>query len=358
MKLLFDNFDMLAESPGGVEKLRKMILQLAVQGKLVPQESTDESATELLIRIAKSRAQAKLALNHKPVRTAITTMDRMPTGWAVASMGEICDVNMGQSPPGSSYNENGDRVPLINGPVEFTDGPFGTTFKRQYTNQPTKMCHKGDFLLCVRGSTTGRTNVAGFDACIGRGVAALKPYIDFGFFKWLVVSMREALYETGTGSTFKNISLDKICGSTVLLPPLGEQKRIVAKVDSLMSLCDEIEKQQQKKARRKRSLNKATLFALNTSENNQEFNKNWNHITKNFDLLYSTPENVNDLKQTILQLAVQGKLTEKWRNDNPNVEPARVLLEKIAKEKEKLIKEGKIKKQKPLPEITCPLSPI
>ncbi len=77
---------------------------------------------------------------------------------------------MGQSPPGDTYNENNEGVPLINGPVEFGPDPFSETIIGKFTTAPSKMCKKGDLLICVRGATTGRTNIAGFDACIGRGV--------------------------------------------------------------------------------------------------------------------------------------------------------------------------------------------
>src|SRR5205085_4287702 len=86
-----------------------------------------------------------------------------------------------QSPPGDTYNTTGEGVPLINGPVEFSAGPFGRTVVNQYTIAPTNFCEEGDLLICVRGSTTGRTNVAAFRACIGRGVAAIQPYFNDAF---------------------------------------------------------------------------------------------------------------------------------------------------------------------------------
>src|SRR3954471_24064442 len=99
----------------------------------------------------------------------------MNNGWATKRLGELCEIIMGQSPPGETYNTDGEGVPLINGPVEFTPGPFGETVVNQYTTAPSKICEVGDLLLCVRGSTTGRTNIAGFRACLGRGVAAIRP---------------------------------------------------------------------------------------------------------------------------------------------------------------------------------------
>lgn len=98
----------------------------------------------------------------------------LPEGWAWVRLGDIAEVVMGNSPPGTSYNRFGRGVPLINGPTEFGPGQLDNPAVVQYTDEPSRMCEVGDLLLCVRGSTTGRTNVASFAACIGRGVAAIR----------------------------------------------------------------------------------------------------------------------------------------------------------------------------------------
>ena len=131
------------------------------------------------------------------------------------------------------------------------------------------------------------------------------------------------------------------------LPPLNEQKRIVEKVNSLMSLLDEIEEKREGRNQKRIKLNNASLDKLLTSKDDKELKTNWKRIEENFSMLYSVPENVEKLKQAILQLAVQGKLVKQ----DPNDEQTSELLKKIKKEKEKLIAEGKIKKQKDLPPI-------
>jgi len=156
-------------------------------------------------------------------------------------MGEIAEIMMGNSPPGDSYNENGNGIPLINGPVEFSKGPFGYTNKTKFTTKPTKLCEENDLLICVRGSTTGRTNIAGFPACIGRGVAAIRARIHQQYVNYLVLSMRQQIYDLGTGSTFPSVSYGQLMELPIPLPPLAEQRRIVARVDLLMSLCDKLE---------------------------------------------------------------------------------------------------------------------
>lgn len=147
------------------------------------------------------------------------------------------------------------------------------------------------------------------------------------------------------GMAYPAINDGQLYEGLVPLPPSNEQKRIVAKVEQLMALCDELEARQQKRREGRVRLNNAALDQLLTTSDPDEFSKHWQHICDNFDLLYSTPENIGKLRQAILHLAVQGKLVPQDAND----EPASILLEKIKDEKERLIKENKIKKPAPLP---------
>ncbi|HYX05110.1 MAG TPA: restriction endonuclease subunit S, partial [Bacteroidales bacterium] len=164
----------------------------------------------------------------------------LPRTWKWCKLGEIVIVEMGQSPPGNTYNKDGIGIPLINGPVEFGLGPFSYTKIRQYTTKPSKICSKEDFLLCVRGSTTGRTNISGFDACIGRGVAALKPLYTDDFVRWCIVNLRSKIFNTGKGSTFPSINRTEILNLLIPLPPEREQEIIIKRIKETFSKCDEL----------------------------------------------------------------------------------------------------------------------
>lgn len=153
------------------------------------------------------------------------------TGWRLLHLCEVAEVTMGSSPPGESYNDGGNGVPLINGPVEFSEGDFGLTIRGKSTTQPTRMCRTGDLLLCVRGSTTGRTNIAGFDACIGRGVASIRAKEDQRFLNHFIRTQRKRLFDLGNGSTFPSITQEQLVSVQVPLPPLPEQRRIAAILD-------------------------------------------------------------------------------------------------------------------------------
>ena len=132
----------------------------------------------------------------------------------------------------------------------------------------------------------------------------------------------------------------------VPLPPFEEQKRIVSKVDELMVLCDKLEARRKKKQELQSKLNSAALDRMLSADNQEEFEQYWQRICENFDILYDNPENVEKLRQAILQLAVQGKLVEQNSED----EPASALIEKITAEK-KFGKENKLDKSEKFPAL-------
>lgn len=168
-------------------------------------------------------------------------------GTEVKRLEDVCEILMGQSPDGNTYNFTGDGTPLINGPVEFSPNPFGSTIRSKYTTQPTKICKKNDLILCVRGSTTGRTNIAGFDACIGRGVAAIRAKIYQPWINYFILCARKEIFSLGTGSTFPNVSGAILGNLKIFFPNVSEQKRIVAIFDELSAKMKTLESIYQRK---------------------------------------------------------------------------------------------------------------
>ena len=162
----------------------------------------------------------------------------LPPAWVWARLSDVSDVVMGNSPPSSSYNTSGRGVPLINGPTEFGIGQLDHPRALQYTDAPTRFCETGDLLVCVRGSTTGRTNVASFRACIGRGVAAIRAGECQAYVNCYVASHAALLLSIGTGSTFPNITRAQLQALAVPLPPLSEQARLVAAIEQALAEID------------------------------------------------------------------------------------------------------------------------
>jgi type I restriction enzyme S subunit len=183
---------------------------------------------------------------------------------------------------------------------------------------------------------------------VSTAFAILNPYKDI-YNKYLYYFLRSKIMidyveSKMIGMAYPAINDTQFLKAPFPLPPLAEQKRIVAKVDQLMQLCDHLDACQKKAATKYESLNDAALEKLLSSKAIDEFANYWQFLCNNFDLIYNDPAHVNKLRQAILQLAVQGKLAPQDLND----EPASELLKRIKAEKEKLIAEGKIKKQKPL----------
>ena len=263
-------YDRVAEAHDAVPHLRHFVLDLAVRGKLVEQDPADEPAADLLKRIEVERARYPNAKKRKsfPLEAEVVDGDLfdLPIGWEWVPLAAISDVIMGQSPPGETYNTSGDGVPLINGPVEFTPGPFGRTIVNQFTTAPKKYCEEGDLLICVRGSTTGRTNVAAFRACIGRGVAALRSSFNDDFIRLFLWKARENIISMGRGIAFPSVNKNQLETLAIPLPPLAEQSHIVAKVDEFMALCNRLEEIEAAREDTRVRLNNASYARLRLSD--------------------------------------------------------------------------------------------
>jgi type I restriction enzyme, S subunit len=181
------------------------------------------------------------------------------SGWVETRLDEACEIIMGQSPDGESYNTTGEGVPLINGPVEFSRDSFGKTVRSKFTTQPTKFCKKDDLILCVRGSTTGRMNIAGFDACVGRGVAAIRSREYQPWINHFINAKREEIYRLGTGATFPNVSGAILGALKLSIPALSAQREIVAMLESLRKETQRLARIYEQKLEALESLKKSIL---------------------------------------------------------------------------------------------------
>ena len=331
-------FDMVAEAPGGIERLRELVLQLAVRGKLVSQDEGEEPPISILERNAKKKKclvdQRKIS---KPKSLPRLSLDEVPFNvpetWQWIRLGDVALVVMGNSPPGSSYNEQSLGVPLINGPVEFSAGAFGLTICRKYTTKPNQMCTTGDMLICVRGATTGRTNIAAFDACIGRGVALVRAWDAQQYVNLYLWHVGKELLAAGKGTTFPSISYADLAGKPLPLPPIAEQRRIVAKVDELMGLIDRLEAVRRSREDVRTEGRDSALAALRNAATSEEVGTTWTRIAERMDDLFATPADLAPLREAVLQLAVRGRLVPQDEDE----EPAGKLVAELEAGKERLL---------------------
>lgn len=179
--------------------------------------------------------------------------------------------------------------------------------------------------------------------CLG-----IRPFqqINLEWFFLILNAIDMAKYQSGTSVPAINQSV--IGNIVIALPSEYMQARIVAKVEELMSLCDQLEQQSLTSLDAHQQLVETLLATLTDSQNAEQFAENWTRISQHFEILFTTEASIDALKQTILQLAVMGKLVPQ----DPNDEPASELLKRIELEKAQLLKEGKIKKQKLLPPVS------
>ncbi|EIH5527318.1 restriction endonuclease subunit S [Shigella flexneri] len=323
----------------GIKKLRELILELAVRGKLVPQDPNDEPASDLLKRIAAEKAelvkQGKIK-KQKPL-PEISEEEKpfeLPEGWEWVHLPDIyCSISESSRKIKSSEILPEGKCPVIEQSQEFISGYCNNECLLIKLNNP----------VIVFGDHTRNIKFIDFDFVVGAdGVKILSPIlICERFFFWQLRSFK--LDVRGYARHFKVLN-----SCLFALPPIAEQERIVEKVSSLMSLCDQLEQQSLTSLDAHQQLVETLLGTLTDSQNTAELAENWARISEHFDTLFTTEASVDALKQTILQLAVMGKLVPQ----DPNDEPASELLKRIAQEKAQLVKEGKIKKQKPLPPIS------
>ena len=163
-------------------------------------------------------------------------------------LGNITEIIMGQSPAGSTYNNKGIGIPLINGPMEFGKSSFSKTILSKWTTKPTKICNEGDIIICVRGSTTGRLNIAGFNACIGRGVAAIQPHshVYRDYLLYYLHYIEKDMLEMGTGTTFPSISKEQLNEVIIPLCSYGMQMEFANNLDSKYTIIENAKKEIEK----------------------------------------------------------------------------------------------------------------
>ncbi len=301
-------------------ELRKSILQAAVQGKLVSQNPQDEPASELYKRIQAEKGQLikdKKLKKEKPL-PAITADEipfDLPDGWMWCRLGEVVETNIGLIYKPSEITKSG--VPVLrsnnvqNGRIILEDLVY---IKKEIDNK--FICQKNDILMCVRNGSKRLVGKAALIDESGMAFGAFMAILRTSFSNYLLTFINSIVFrkqvqgnDTNT-TTINQITQSLLKNVFIPLPPLEEQKRIVAKVDGLMILCDELEKAE----------------------------KIADGLDKNF---------FTNLPKAILQSAIKGELVPQCPTD----EPASELYKRIQAEKEQLIRDKKLKKEKPLPAI-------
>lgn len=357
---LLDQFDLIAQAPNGVTRLRELILTLAVQGKLVPQDPNDEPASALLerIRAEKARLVKEGKIRKDKPLAAIAEEENpfgLPARWEFVRLGDLAlSIKSGGTPSKQNPTYWNGEIPWasvkdlkVGTPITSTQDFITSTG----LEAGSCLAEAGSILVCTRMGL-GKIGEALIDVAINQDLKAL--LLATGVSKQYFINYFKTLAIKGSGMTVAGIKQDELLGFVVALPSTAEQIRIVARVEELMALCDSLEAKGKLEAEQHARLVGSLFESLAKSESAHALTENWQRIATHFDLLLDRPAAVDALEQTILQLAVRGLLVPQ----NPADEPASALLQKIRAEKDRLIATGQLKRDKPLPPISVEEKPF
>ena len=311
---LLAHFDRISEAPDAVPRLRQFILGLAVQGKL----------------------------------------NKVSLAWTSSTLGELGEWGSGGTPSKTNPAYYGGDIPwLVIG--DLNDGLVVRAethiTEEGLRNSSAKLVEPGTVLIAMYGSI-GKLGIAGIRCATNQAIAFCAPdlsRVTREFFVMILKSVREELLAKGHGVAQKNISQRILRAHPVSLPPVAEQREIIAKVDQLMALCDRLEAVQAEQESRRDRLMAASLRRLSKPANEEatDVREHARFFLRHLPRLTARPEQIKQLRQTILSLAVRGRLVPQESDD----EPASQLLGQIQEERELLVKEGKMKRGAVLPSI-------
>jgi type I restriction enzyme S subunit len=327
---LLAHYEKIADAPDAIARLRRFILDLAVRGKLVPQDANDEPVAKRYLIQGKA--------------------SNLPANWGVLNFGNFCDIEGGNQPPKSQF---------IDEPREgyvqlFQIRDLGERGVPTYIpiTSARSLSKEGDILIGRYGASVGKV----FWAQNGAYNVAMAKFIwphdaliaNFAFLLLKSDFLQEPLAKA-TRSAQAGFNKGDLAAIDFPLPPLAEQHRIVAKVDELMGLCDRLEAARAGREAVRDRLAAASLARLDAPDR-ETFQEDARFALDALPALTTRPDQIKRLRQTILNLAVRGKLVPQ----DPNDEPASELLKRIAKEKARLVKAGEIRKPKALPDVEEP----
>lgn len=360
-ELLEQHFDTAFAAPAGIKKLRELILTLAMQGKLVPQDPSDQPVSELLreIETEKQRLVKEGKIKKLKPLPPVSEEEKpyaLPQGWEWVRFGNIAIIERGGSPrPIKAFltNDPNGLSWIKIGDTEQGGKYIVSTLEkiRREGLSKTRMVYPGDFLL-TNSMSFGRPYITKIEGCIHDGWLRISPSnaLEKDYLYQLLSSsfIKKAFEAAAAGAVVLNLNSEKVRELPIPLPSSKEQCRIVAKIDELMARCDEQEKLRAAQQEARLTVHTAAIKQLLNIAEPDQHQRAQAFLAEHFGELYTVKENVAELRKAILQLAVVGKLVPQ----NPDDQPASELLQEIEAEKQRLVKEGKIKVPKSLPPVT------
>lgn len=363
--LLIEQFDRISDAPDAIHHLKRFILDLAVRGKLVEQNPHDESASDLLKRIAtETMGEGAISSSkHSSQPRADELLFDLKPGWQPVKFNQIL-VDLQTGPFGSSlhqsdYEKNG--IPVIN-PASIKNGclvpvPGMAVGSQTIARLATFKLRENDIVMARRGEM-GRCAIVsrkeeGWLCGTGSLILRLAKCLFIPFVALLIGSplVRKYLSGSAVGATMQNLNQGILLNLVIALPPLAEQHRIVAKVDELMSLCDQLEARQTAREARRTAFVAAANRSLNNDEDQEASQRHASFYLKHFSRVTLRRDHIEEARNTILTLAMRGMLVKQDSSD----EPASELLDRVRLDKTRLEGAGgRIKSYPALDNSTVP----
>ena len=339
---LVRDFDVVATASSGIERVRQLALALAVQGLIVEQIPCDGDADELLRSVRKRKAEmfaAGLAKRDKPFHPIDESEfpHSLPNGWRWTRLGDLLiKIGAGSTPLGGREVYTNTGVKFLRSQNVWNSGlslndvaliPAAVHEKMSGTKVLA-----GDLLFNITGASIGRCAIVPDDfdeGNVSQHVTILRPAMPEmrSFLHLVLISARvqQTVMDVQVGVSREGLSIAKLSQFLIPIPPLAEQRRIVARVEELMKLCDALEQSGRLADEQHARLTSALFDALAASESAHGLAENWRRVAEHFDLLLDRPDAVDAFEQAIAQLAVRGLLMPQIASD----EPADALLQRL-----------------------------
>lgn len=340
--VLLKHFVRISEAPDAVSKVKQLIFDLAVRGKLVSQSLADEPAVTILERVkaikehATRRGEIKKDKDHWDGLPS-TPPYKVPPGWIWVRLQDLFEISRGGSPrPAGDPKYFGGPIPWITvREITKDSSKFLVSTEGGLTEEgasKSRFVNPGDLLLTNSGATLGVPKITGIRACLNDGVAVLRsfheePLNDFAYV--YLHSQTHAFRRVNQGMGQPNLNTAIIAGWFFPLPPLAEQVRIVARLDELMALCDRLEEAQRQADCSRMALSLAAHRRLRMERDTTRTDAQF--FLDHFPRFTATQDQVEQLKQTIINIAIRGRLVHQHNDSTPELPPSETMHQRRAR---------------------------
>ncbi|MGC3971767.1 MAG: restriction endonuclease subunit S [Pirellulales bacterium] len=355
---LLAHFNRICDAPDAIPRLRQFVLDLAVRGKLVDQDAGDERAQSVLDRVEQQKLQLLKNGEVKKFEVLNAIPPReipfdLPSGWSVVRLGTIArKLGAGSTPLGGKSVYQAAGVKFLRSQNVHNDGlrldDVALIPRSVHERMSGTHVQRDDVLLNITGASIGRCALvpAEFDeGNVSQHVAIIRLH-DPGLRGFIHLSLISSYFQrliddVQVGVSREGLSMQQLRQFPMPIPPRNEQSQIIAKVDALMALCDELEAAQGERERRRDRLAGASLARLNQpTDDREEFRRHVRFHLDHLQRFTTRPNQIPALRQTILNLAVRGLLTPQ----NPSDDSANDVVRRTALKRASLIETGAIKK--------------